>query len=279
MPELPEVETIRRQLEARLPGRTIAAVDVLDPLLVSPQDPEAFAASLRGRRITSVGRRGKYLTLGLEPADTLALHLRMTGRILWTEDGAAHDTPHLRAVIRLDDGAALEFSDMRRFGRAWLAPTGPDAAAYWAARAGIEPLSGSFTAARLEGLLRGRRAPVKAALLNQALVAGIGNIYADEALFQARVHPLRPAGTLSAAEVRRLHRAIRDRLRVAVDAGGSSINRYRDGLGRPGGMQDLLRVHLRAGEPCRRCGTELVKIRVAGRGTYLCPRCQPMATC
>jgi formamidopyrimidine-DNA glycosylase len=139
----------------------------------------------------------------------------------------------------------------------------------------VEPLSAGFTARRLGELLEGRRLPIKAALLTQTLVAGIGNIYADEALFQAGVHPLRPAGDLTPAEAARLHRAIRSRLRAGVAAGGSSIDRYRDALGRRGSMQDQLRVHTHAGEPCPRCGTTVLKSRVAGRGTYHCPRCQP----
>jgi formamidopyrimidine-DNA glycosylase len=165
---------------------------------------------------------------------------------------------------------------MRRFGRAWIVPASPDGRErYWAGRVGIEPLSPSFTARLLAELLHGRRGPIKPALLNQALVAGLGNMYVDEALFQARIHPLRPAGSLDADDLRRLHRAIRDRLGAAVAAGGASIDSYRDGLGERGSMQDLLRVHLREGEPCPRCRTPIRKTRVAQRGTYWCPTCQP----
>ncbi len=166
---------------------------------------------------------------------------------------------------------------MRRFGRAWIVPAGPasEREAYWAERVGIEPLTPRFTARVLEGLLAGRRGPIKAVLLNQVLVAGLGNMYVDEALFQARIHPERPAGSLDHDEIRRLHRAIRDRLAAAVEAGGASIDSYRDSLGERGTMQDLLRVHLHRGDPCPRCGTTIVKTRVAQRGTYWCPHCQP----
>jgi formamidopyrimidine-DNA glycosylase len=277
VPELPEVETIRRQLAARIPGRTIARVAVSDPLLVSPEDPEAFAARVEGRRVESVGRRGKYLLVDLDSGDTLAMHLRMTGRLHWrAPDADGEEERFLRARMDLDDGSTLTFGDMRRFGRAWIVPAGlADRDDYWAARVGIEPLSPRFTGRGLAGLLEGRRGPIKAVLLNQALVAGLGNMYVDEALFQARIHALRPAGTLDADEIRRLHRAIRDRLAAAVDAGGASIDSYRDSLGERGTMQDLLRVHLHEGEPCPRCRTTIRKTRVAQRGTYWCPTCQP----
>lgn len=277
MPELPEVETVRRQLAERVPGRTIARVAVADPLLVSPEDPDAFAARVEGRRVESVGRRGKYLLVELDSGDTLAMHLRMTGRLHWRAPGAdGEEERFLRARIDLDDGSTLTFGDMRRFGRAWIVPAGlADREGYWAARVGIEPLSPRFTGRVLARLLEGRRGPIKAVLLNQALVAGLGNMYVDEALFQARIHPLRPAGTLDDDEIRRLHRAIRDRLGAAVEARGASIDSYRDSLGRRGTMQDLLRVHLREGEPCPRCRATIRKTRVAQRGTYWCPRCQP----
>jgi formamidopyrimidine-DNA glycosylase len=279
VPELPEVETIRRQLAERLPGRALARVRVADPLLVVPEAPAAFAAALAGRRVDAVGRRGKYLLLGLDGGDTLALHLRMTGQLWWSPGAPDPGLGHVRARFDLDDGSALVFADTRRFGRAWVLPAGTDGRRYWAARAGVEPLSAGFTARRLETLLAGRRAAIKPVLLDQRLVAGIGNIYADEALFQARVHPLRPAEDLGPGEVGRLHRAIRDRLRAGIASGGASIDRYRDTLGRRGTMQDLLRVHRHGGEPCPRCGSGIVKTRVGGRGTYHCPGCQPAAGC
>jgi len=276
VPELPEVETIRRQLEERITGRTITRLRVWDPMVVSPDSARRLARRITGRRIERVSRRGKYLRLELEGGDTLAVHLRMTGRLHWSDDGAGPLEPYQRARIELDDGSRLEMSDMRRFGRIWLVPGDRAAAAYWDARTGVEPLEPGFTASRLGTLFAGRRAPVKAALLDQRMVAGVGNIYADEALHQARIHPLRPAGDLGPDELRRLHRAVRDRLRAGIDSGGASIDRYRDATGRRGSMQDLLAVHLHAGEPCPRCGTTIEKIRVAQRGTYVCPGCQPL---
>lgn len=277
MPELPEVETIRVQLAERVPGRTIARVEVADPKLVEPEDPQEFARAVAGRAIASVGRRGKYLLFALHDGATLAMHLRMTGRLHWRAPGADDAERFLRARFHLDDGSTLTFGDARRFGRAWIVPEGTAAAheAYWAERVGIEPLTPAFTTRVLEGLLAGRRGPLKAVLLNQVLVAGLGNMYVDEALWQARIHPERAAGSLDARELRRLHRAIRDRLSAAVAAGGASIDSYRDGLGERGTMQDLLRVHLHAGDACPRCGAPIVKTRVAQRGTYWCPRCQP----
>lgn len=274
MPELPEVETVRRQLEGRVVGRRIIALEILDDKFTSPAAPAELAADVAGRRIDAVGRRGKYLLLHLDSGDALAVHLRMTGRLHWIAGDPDPAERFARAVFRLDDGASLTFSDMRRFGRAWIIPPEPDPEAYWEGRVGVEPLQDAFTPSVLAGLLRGRRGPVKAVLLNQALVAGLGNIYADEALFQAAIHPERPAGDLSGDEVAALHEAIVDRLRAAVDAGGASIDSYRDGLGQYGTMQDLLRVHLHRGDPCPRCGDTVVKTRVAQRGTYWCPTCQ-----
>lgn len=275
MPELPEVETIRRQLDPRLVGRTITRARVSDPLLTAPLLPEAFEATVTGRTVTGLGRRGKYLLATLDGDDILCLHLRMTGRLHWRAGPLPEgEERFLRALFTLDDGATITFGDQRRFGRAWLIPAGTDQDAYWHGRVGPEPLDDAFTAERLGALLRGRRVGIKAALLNQALLAGVGNMYADEALFQARVHPERPAGELTRDEVRRLHRAVRDRLRVAIEAGGASIDSYRDGLGNKGQMQELLRVHLHRGEPCPRCGTTILKGVVAQRGTYWCPSCQ-----
>jgi formamidopyrimidine-DNA glycosylase len=279
MPELPEVETIRAQLAPRLVGRTITGMELNDPLLVEPADGDTFRAGVVGRRIEAVGRRGKYLLLGLDSRAVLALHLRMTGRLHWRAgEPAANEERFQRALFRFDDGATVTFGDVRRFGRAWLIPGGTELEAYWRGRLGDEPLASAFTARRLAALMRGRGAAIKTALLNQALVAGLGNMYVDEALFGARVHPLRPAGGLSEREYRALHRAIRGRLTLAIAAGGASIDTYRDGLGQRGRMQRLLRVHLHEGDPCPRCSTMIVKTVVGQRGTYWCPGCQPDPT-
>lgn len=276
MPELPEVETIRRQLEPVVVDRTVSRVRVHDALLVSPDSPNRFRRRLEGQRVTAAGRRGKYLMFDLASGDVLAMHLRMTGHLHYAPDGVSPPDRHRRARFVLDDGATVDFSDVRRFGRAWIVPHDhPDPAGYWDAKLGVEPLGPRFTADRLAALLAGRSAPIKASLLDQRLIAGVGNIYADEALFQAGVHPGRPAGSLDADEVAALRNAVRDRLRAGVRSGGASIDRYRDTVGEPGAMQTLLRVHLHEGEPCGRCGATIVKTRVAQRGTYFCPTCQP----
>lgn len=276
MPELPEVETIRAQLAPRLIGQAITGLEIVDPLIVAPDAPEAVVLAVRGRTVTQISRRGKYLLMTLDSGDIFALHLRMTGRLHW-RPGPAHpgDERFLRATIAFADSSTVTFGDARRFGRIWIIPARTPMGGYWSGRVGVEPLGRAFTADRLARILRDRTASIKATLLNQALVAGLGNMYVDEALFAAGINPRRVARSLSATEVRRLHRAIRDRLRVAIAAGGASIDTYRDGLGQPGRMQTLLRVHLHEGEPCPRCGTIVVKDVVAQRGTYWCPRCQP----
>ncbi len=277
MPELPEVETVRRQLDETIRGRTIQRVVVHDALLVSPASPNAFRRAVQGRRVERLDRRGKYLLLVLDSGDTLVMHLRMTGRIHVAPDGRAPADKHRRARVTFDGGSTLDFSDTRRFGRAWIIPADhPDPEGYWRAKLGVEPLGSDFTAAVFARLLARKSTSIKAALLDQRLVAGVGNIYADEALFQARLHPTREAGSLTASEVAALRNAVRDRLRAGIRSGGASIDRYRDTLGETGSMQDILRVHLHEGDPCLTCGSSIVKTRVAQRGTYFCPSCQPV---
>jgi formamidopyrimidine-DNA glycosylase len=272
LPELPEVETVRRGLAARLPGRRLAAATILDGRLTAPVDPDAVAAELTGERVEGVGRRGKYLVLELEGGRALVCHLRMTG---WFHHVAAApepgSRPYLRAVFSLDDGTALLYTDQRRFGTMRLVEPGrlPD---FWRGRVGPEPLSEEWTPARLRTSLRGRRAPVKALLLAQEIVAGVGNIYADEALWDARVHPLQEGGALSREAAGRLHAAVRAALARGIAAQGASIDTYRTVDGTPGTMQERFAVYDRAGLPCPRCGAPIAKIRVAGRGTHLCPR-------
>ena len=265
---------MRRQLSRRVPGRRVARVDILDPLCVAPADPEELAV-LEGREVRRVGRRGKYLQVHLDDGSALVVHLRMTGRLLWHAPGEpVGDVRFLRSVIGLDDGSRLVFADQRRFGRLRVLRAGGDPEAYWRGRVGQEPLGAGFDAAALGRALRGRRTPVKAALLNQALVAGVGNIYADEALFRARIHPQTDAGALGARRVAALRDAIVHVLEQGVATGGASIRDYADADGARGGMQDVLQVHLREGRPCPRCGNAIRKLRVAQRGTYVCPSCQ-----
>jgi formamidopyrimidine-DNA glycosylase len=274
VPELPEVETIRARLAPALVGRRIEHVEIADARLTRPDPPEAVAAALVGERIAEVGRRGKYLVFAFESGRHLLVHLRMTGNVQYPARGGFAADPYRRAVVKLDDGSDVAYRDVRRFGTWTLLEPG-DAEIYLAERRlGREPLERGFTAASLERALAGRRAPIKAALLDQRAAAGVGNIYADEALWRARIHPLRTAGTLTRAELGALRKGIRDALAMGIARQGASLRDYRDPGGGRGRMQDDFRVYGRAGEPCHRCGTPIEKIRAAGRGTWYCPSCQ-----
>jgi formamidopyrimidine-DNA glycosylase len=274
MPELPEVETIRRQLAPALKGRRLERIEVRDPRWCDPAPPEAVADALNGRLVERLGRRGKYLVVSFEDDVHLVMHLRMTGNLLLAP-AAAEEPEHLRVVMDLDDGNRLHFVDVRRFGTGDVLLGSDALAEYFASRLGVEPLSPDFTADALRALARGRRQPVKAFLLTQERVAGVGNIYADEALFRARIHPLRPVGTLKRPQVEALRDAVVETLEAGIDAKGASIDDYRHLDGAEGSFQDRFLVHTREGEPCPRCGTAIRKLRAAGRGTYVCPRCQP----
>ena len=294
MPELPEVETIRRQLAPEVTGRRIESVEILDPRLTRPAEPRTVERAVAGRTIESVGRRGKYLILHLEGERALALHLRMTGNLLMRPagDGTVADLMevdrfggprlyeshpelrHLRARFGLDDGSELLFTDMRRFGQAVALTDESEIEAYFSARLGIEPLSGELTPEALCRVAAGRRAPLKSFLLTQSTVAGIGNIYADEALFRARLHPLSPAGSLRPEHCEALADGIVEALEAGLDFGGASIDDYRDARGERGSMQDEFLVHTREGKPCPRCGEAIERIVLGGRSTYFCRGCQ-----
>ena len=277
MPELPEVETVRRALEPVLAGRTLASVAIYDVRLVQPRDRHEVAAELTGELITQVDRRGKYLLLRLASRRVLVVHLRMTGGFVTGSAaapgaGGMSAVPHLRALLTLDDGGHVAFRDVRRFGTWTLLEPG-QLRPYLAERLGPEPL-GTFSAAAFAARLAGRHAPVKAVLLDQRAIAGVGNIYADEALWRARIHPLLPAADLAPAQLRSLHRAVRTALRLGIARQGATLRDYRAPDGSEGEMQDEFKVYGRADEPCLRCGRPISKIRVAGRGTHFCPRCQ-----
>ena len=274
MPELPEVESVRRQLEPALVGRRFERVEIADPRLVRPFEPAEVAAELEGERVAAVERRGKYLIVRFESGRVLLIHLRMTGSLLCAPRGSLSDDPHRRAVVMLDNGSDVAYRDVRRFGT-WLLLEPGELAPYLAARVGDEPLDALFTAAGLGERLRGRRTSLKAALLDQRTLAGMGNIYVDEALWRARLNPLRPADGLEPGEVRRLHRGIRAALEHGLARQGSTLRDYRLPDGSGGSMQDEFRVYGRGGEPCDRCGSPIAKTRVAGRGTWYCPTCQP----
>ena len=274
MPELPEVETIRSRLAPGLTGRTLDRVEILDPRLTRPEAPELLAASLEGERVADVRRRGKYLVVVFESGRHLLVHLRMTGNVLHPAPEGRKDDPHVRAVVRLDDGSDVIYRDVRRFGTWDLLEAGELEQYFAARRLGVEPLGRGFTTAALARSFAGRKAPVKAALLDQRAAAGVGNIYADEALWYARIHPLTKAGALAEAQLAALRDGVRKALRLGIRRQGATLRDYRGADGNRGRMQDEFRVYGREGEPCERCGTPIAKTRVAGRGTWYCPACQ-----
>jgi formamidopyrimidine-DNA glycosylase len=273
VPELPEVESVRRRLVPVIEGRSFERVEIADVRLTRPFDPAAVGVELEGERVARLDRRGKYLIVRFESGRALLVHLRMTGAFLV---GPHDDDPHRRAVVRLDDGVAIAYRDVRRFGT-WLLLEPDEVEAYLDSKVGREPLDDSYRAKHLAERLCGRRAPVKAAILDQRTVAGVGNIYADEALWRARVHPLTPAAALEPDEVAAVYRGIRAALRAGIRRQGSTLRDYRLPDGAEGGAQHEFKVYGRAGEPCDRCGTPIDKIRVAGRGTWYCPACQRYA--
>jgi formamidopyrimidine-DNA glycosylase len=273
MPELPEVETVRARLEPVLTGRRFEHVEIHDPRLVRPYEPAEVAAELEGERVAAVERRGKYLIFRFESGRVLLIHLRMTGSLRHTSGDLAED-PHRRAVVRLDNGSDVAYRDVRRFGT-WLLLEPGELEPYLGSRIGEEPLDALFTAARLGERLARRRAPIKSALLDQRTLAGMGNIYVDEALWRAKVHPLRAAESLDRNELRRLHKAVRATLEAGIARQGSTLRDYALPDGGSGSMQHEFKVYGRDGEPCDRCGTPISKTRVAGRGTWFCSSCQP----
>ena len=277
MPELPEVETIRRDLEPLLVGRTITRVRIhrgAERLAVT-HAPRALERALTGRQVETLGRHGKYLLAGLDGGRTWVLHLRMTGSLVHTARATA-EAPEApshrfeRARVELDDGTSLRLNDMRKFAT-WHLVDDPREAM---PRTGPDALSEEFTAVWLRAALARRAAAVKAVLLDQAVCAGVGNIYADEACWIARVDPRIPANALGPRQVARLHAALRETLLESLDHRGSSFSDYRDGLGGEGMHHIRVHVFRREGQPCDRCGHEITKVRVAGRGTHLCTFCQ-----
>ncbi len=271
MPELPEVETVARGLRGSLIGRRIEGMwHDWAPTIHSPS-PDEFAARVAGQRVRALGRRGKYLLIALEH-DTLVIHLKMSGRLYVAGAGEAQEADrwvHVR--FDLDDGRQLRFSDLRKFGRVYLT----DDVASLLSHLGPEPLSEDFTLAGFRAGMRGRTRAVKAHLLAQEFVAGMGNIYADEALFRAGIHPATGVDALTEGDCARLHGTIREALRAGVAHEGASIGWYRKPDGGKGASQDHFFVYGRTNLPCRRCGTAINKIRVAQRGTHFCPQCQP----
>ncbi|MDY7000513.1 MAG: bifunctional DNA-formamidopyrimidine glycosylase/DNA-(apurinic or apyrimidinic site) lyase [Thermodesulfobacteriota bacterium] len=270
MPELPEVETIVRGLALELEGVRISSLRLLYPGAV-PKDRAAFKRQVPGRTITRVWRRGKLLLIELSPPLYLAFHLKMTGRLFLAGKNAAPD-PHTRIVFNLDNEKKLFFQDMRKFG--YCRAFSPKGLGEWDFYATLGPEPLELGTNEFVGLFSGRRAKIKGLLLNQRLVAGIGNIYADEALFRARIRPDLGAADLDRKRLLQLCRSTREVLKQAIAANGSSIRDYRDSFGRPGSFQDNFQVYGKSGQPCPVCGTSLSRTKVAGRTSTWCKHCQ-----
>lgn len=273
MPELPEVETVRRSLLPALVGRRILEVTRCTwPRTIAAPTPERFCARLRDRLILDVARRAKYVIIHLDGDEALVVHLRMTGRLTLVAPDATPDQ-HTHIALRLDDGHQLFFRDPRKFGRIWLVDR--EGLARLDGQLGPEPLDETLTAAAFRALLRRRAGRLKPLLLDQRLIAGLGNIYADEALWQARLHPLLRVAQLSDEQIDALYLAIRDVLQRSIANRGTTFADYRDAWGLRGDNQAALNAYGRTGQPCPRCGTPIARLVVAQRGTHICPVCQP----
>ena len=278
MPELPEVETVMRGLQQRLEGRTIVRATAHRPDLRWPL-PEGLEQRLTGARVVSFRRRAKYILMRLDGGDSMLLHLGMSGRIVLSPARPNMPTPHEHLVLETDDGWRMGFVDPRRFGSIDLVPTRQEDAHKLLAELGPEPLDGAFTPARLTAALMGKRTPIKAALLDQKVVAGLGNIYVSEALFRALLSPLRSAYTITGTRAARLVPAIKDTLNEAIAAGGSSLRDYVQPDGELGYFQHAWKVYGREGEPCERCPGRpacpgIRRITQSARSTFYCPRTQ-----
>ena len=269
MPELPEVETIRNELVPYIVGRIVTDIEINDPRLIVRPAPDVFKQKVVGRKITGIGRRGKYLIFRLSDDTIVIMHLRMTGSLLLNPENVDR---YIRAKFRFDNGNELFFIDRRRLGVMWLV----EGQQGDIPKTGLEPLSNEFNAGELQKMLRGRKAPIKAVLLDQTLVAGIGNMYADEALFMARIHPLRKAGALSRIEIEQLHNAIVTTLKAAIGNKGASIDTYSRPGGEPGTAHYQFKVAHRRGSTCYICGTGIQRTVVRNRGSYFCPGCQKL---
>lgn len=273
MPELPEVETIMRSLEPNALGRLIRKVTLIDEKTIKMPDPELFSSSLQGQEITAFNRWGKYLLLEIGSSMVLAVHLRMTGRLVLLESGKPVNK-YTRVIFNLDQGKELHFQDMRKFGTMHLLGC-QELDAFPPFKAlGYDALDPRLTPNVFRNMLQGRRGQVKGLLLNQSFIAGVGNIYANEILWKAGIHPQRLSNTLNIQEQQRLYRAIRDVISTAISYHGTTLRDYVDGHGNPGEFQNMLCVHDRAGKPCPCCGNTIERIKQGGRSSYCCPSCQ-----
>jgi formamidopyrimidine-DNA glycosylase len=273
VPELPEVETIVADLRPHLTGRTIAGCELLFPTIVRYPEPEVFADAVVGLRINGMRRRGKFIFIELDNDLLLVVHLGMTGQLRLVEP-VTPIQKHTHVIFTLDDGRQLRYRDPRRFGRLLLGTEEALLASKKMPRLGPEPIDPAFAPDELYRSLRKRRTSLKAVLLDQGAIAGVGNIYADESMHRARLRPDRIASGLSRKSAQRLHESLRDSLLMAIRNRGSSVDTYRDAWGELGGQQEKLLVYGRAGEPCFTCGRPLAMIRLAGRSTVFCTKCQ-----
>ena len=274
MPELPEVETVRRSLQPFLIGhRIIEVTRIAWPGTIAEPSPEEFSARMEGREIVAIDRRAKYLIIHLDQDEALVVHLRMTGQLTVVEAEAEPDK-HTHVVLRLDTGQQMFYRDTRKFGRMWLLDR--EGLAALDRKLGPEPLDDALTAEAFRALIRRRKGRLKQLLLDQAVIAGLGNIYVDEALWLAQLHPLATVGMISDAQIDALYAAIREVLASGIDKRGTTFSNYRDALGAKGSNQNYLNVYNRANQPCLRCGSSIEKIVVVQRGTHICAYCQPL---
>ncbi len=274
MPELPEVQTICAYLAEKAEGKTIERVHVWLPRMLKCCSAELFCKKVAGRKIERISRKGKYITLSLSGEVYVIIHLRMTGRLIYEGAGQETEERYERIRFSLTDQSAIIFGDTRTLGVVYLMESLQHTGIATFDEMGVDPLEDAFTPQRLGELMRGHRANIKAFLLNQKNIGGLGNIYADEALFLSGIHPFRRCSSLREEEVRRLHQAIRDCLRQSLEAGGTSFRDYRNGSGERGKNQELLNVYGRKGKRCLACGSLIEYDKISGRGTHYCPRCQ-----
>ena len=272
MPEMPEVETIKRDLEKKMRGKRVERVIIKNKKSVKMPTPSEFIRQIEGKVFTGVERRGKFLLLGLDSEDSLVIHLKLTGRLIYSKKG--EELGYSRIVFVFQDNTQLSFTDIRGFGGIWLIPDREFQKIPTLDNLGPEPLAEDFTVAKFGDLLKGKRGKIKSLLMNQEFMAGIGNIYSQEALFLSQIHPERIPSSLADEEIEKLYENLRQVLKKAISYRGSSVDTYVDLEGKKGSFESQLKVYGREGKPCFKCGTSVKRIEVSGRGTYFCPNCQ-----
>ncbi|MFQ6066629.1 MAG: bifunctional DNA-formamidopyrimidine glycosylase/DNA-(apurinic or apyrimidinic site) lyase [bacterium] len=272
MPEMPEVETIKRDLEKKVRGKRIERVIIKNKKSVKLPTPAEFIRRIEGKVFSRMERRGKFLLLGLNSEDHLIIHLKLTGRLIYSRKGEELD--YTRVVFVFKDNTQLSFTDVRGFGGIWLISDREFQMLPALGNLGPEPLAEDFTVTRFKGLLKGKRGKIKSLLMDQEFIAGIGNIYSQEALFPSQIHPERSPSSLADEEIEKLYKNLRQILKKAISYRGSSVNAYVDLEGKKGNFESQLKVYGREGKACFKCGTIIKRIDISGRGTYFCPSCQ-----